>query len=314
MKPRTPDGADTRETRRLATLLEMSQALSGTLNLKTSLHRVLEILGKRHGAVQKHRHPARRRGRSVHRGGRRPRRAGAEHPLPGRRRHHRPRGREQQADCRAAGQPRAGLPAPGVTAIRVVPRRAQLRLRAGSDQPQGGGRARRRSAVQGGARLRQQREVHGGRRVDDRAGAEGAARGRGRAPASAGRKHASAPGTARALRLLEHHRHERAGSGNVRADRPGRQDEHHGADSRGIGHRQGADCPRHPLQLAARQEAVRQGELRGAARQPDRIRALRIRERARSPARSSERKAASSWPRAGRCSSTKSATSTWARR
>ncbi len=52
MKPRIPDGADTRETRRLATLLEMSQALSGTLNLKTSLHRVLEILGKRHGAVQ----------------------------------------------------------------------------------------------------------------------------------------------------------------------------------------------------------------------------------------------------------------------
>jgi Nif-specific regulatory protein len=52
MKPRIPDGADTRETRRLATLLEMSQALSGTLNLKASLHRVLEILGKRHGAVR----------------------------------------------------------------------------------------------------------------------------------------------------------------------------------------------------------------------------------------------------------------------
>jgi Nif-specific regulatory protein len=52
MKPKLPDGADTRETRRLATLLEMSQALSGTLNLKSSLHRVLEILGKRHGAVR----------------------------------------------------------------------------------------------------------------------------------------------------------------------------------------------------------------------------------------------------------------------
>src|SRR4051812_12196296 len=52
MKPRIPDGADTRETRRLATLLEMSQAMSGTLNLKSSLHRVLEILGKRHGAVR----------------------------------------------------------------------------------------------------------------------------------------------------------------------------------------------------------------------------------------------------------------------
>src|SRR4051812_7788093 len=52
MKPRTPDGTDTREARRLATLLEMSQALSGTLNLKASLHRVLEILGKRHGAIR----------------------------------------------------------------------------------------------------------------------------------------------------------------------------------------------------------------------------------------------------------------------
>ena len=31
-------------------VLEMSQALSGTLNLKSSLHRLLEILAKRHGA------------------------------------------------------------------------------------------------------------------------------------------------------------------------------------------------------------------------------------------------------------------------
>src|SRR5438552_17323891 len=52
MKSRPADGEDTRETRRLATLLEMSQALSGTLNLKSSLHRLLEILGKRHGALR----------------------------------------------------------------------------------------------------------------------------------------------------------------------------------------------------------------------------------------------------------------------
>jgi Nif-specific regulatory protein len=52
MKPKTPDGEDSRETRRLATLLEVSQALSGTLNLKSALHRVLEILGKRHGALR----------------------------------------------------------------------------------------------------------------------------------------------------------------------------------------------------------------------------------------------------------------------
>jgi Nif-specific regulatory protein len=52
MKTRVPDGNDTREARRLATLLEVSQALSGTLNLKSALHRVLEILSKRHGAVR----------------------------------------------------------------------------------------------------------------------------------------------------------------------------------------------------------------------------------------------------------------------
>src|SRR6187402_3836512 len=44
--------APTREARRLSTLLEVSQALSGTLNLKASLHRVLEILTNHHGAVR----------------------------------------------------------------------------------------------------------------------------------------------------------------------------------------------------------------------------------------------------------------------
>ena len=47
-----PAAVHARESRRLSTLLEVSQALSGTLNLKTSLHRVLEILGERHGAVR----------------------------------------------------------------------------------------------------------------------------------------------------------------------------------------------------------------------------------------------------------------------
>jgi Nif-specific regulatory protein len=41
-----------REARRLATLLEISQALSGTLNLKAAFHRVLEILARHHGAVR----------------------------------------------------------------------------------------------------------------------------------------------------------------------------------------------------------------------------------------------------------------------
>src|SRR5438445_11256936 len=53
-RPAAPPDADarTRETRRLSTLLEVSQALSGTLNLKASLHRVLEILARHHGALR----------------------------------------------------------------------------------------------------------------------------------------------------------------------------------------------------------------------------------------------------------------------
>jgi Nif-specific regulatory protein len=41
-----------REARRLSTLLEVSQALSGTLDLKSALHRVLEVLARHHGAVR----------------------------------------------------------------------------------------------------------------------------------------------------------------------------------------------------------------------------------------------------------------------
>ncbi len=44
--------AESNEAKNLASLLELSQALSGTLNLKHSLHRVLEILEHRHGMVR----------------------------------------------------------------------------------------------------------------------------------------------------------------------------------------------------------------------------------------------------------------------
>jgi hypothetical protein len=44
--------ARVREAQRLSTLLDVSQALSGTLNLKASLHRVLEILAGEYGAVR----------------------------------------------------------------------------------------------------------------------------------------------------------------------------------------------------------------------------------------------------------------------
>src|SRR5213596_1867551 len=47
-----PAATHARESRRLSTLLEISQALSGTLNLRSALHRVLEILAKHHGTVR----------------------------------------------------------------------------------------------------------------------------------------------------------------------------------------------------------------------------------------------------------------------
>jgi Nif-specific regulatory protein len=47
-----PAAVHARESRRLSTLLEVSQALSGTLNLKSALHRVLEVLARHHGTVR----------------------------------------------------------------------------------------------------------------------------------------------------------------------------------------------------------------------------------------------------------------------
>src|ERR1043166_7415699 len=44
--------SETGEIRKLSTLLEASQALSGSLNLRASLHRVLETLGRHHGAIR----------------------------------------------------------------------------------------------------------------------------------------------------------------------------------------------------------------------------------------------------------------------
>jgi Nif-specific regulatory protein len=53
-KPRKtgPGDGQAPEIRRLASLLEVSQALSGTLNLKSAMHNVLGILARHHGAVR----------------------------------------------------------------------------------------------------------------------------------------------------------------------------------------------------------------------------------------------------------------------
>jgi Nif-specific regulatory protein len=47
-----PMADQTGEIRKLTTLIEVSQALSGTLNLKAALHRVLEILERHHGMIR----------------------------------------------------------------------------------------------------------------------------------------------------------------------------------------------------------------------------------------------------------------------
>ncbi len=93
------------------------------------------------------------------------------------------------------------------------------------------------------------------------------------------REHQPAARAQGALRLLQHGRHQPGDAGSVRTGRAGRADQHHRAAARRIGHRQGADRARDPLQLGARQEAVHQGQLRGAAAGSDRVGAVRLRKR-----------------------------------
>ena len=52
IRPDDSAAVHARESRRLSTLLDVSQALSGTLNLRSALHRVLEVLAKHHGTVR----------------------------------------------------------------------------------------------------------------------------------------------------------------------------------------------------------------------------------------------------------------------
>ena len=112
------DGNVASEARRLSTLLEVSQALSGTLNLKASLHRVLEILGKAPRRVrsivtllpEEGDSTSKRRTASTS-----PRRR----PLPGRRRHHRPRGRERKPIVVPRVSREPAFSAPRVAAIRA---------------------------------------------------------------------------------------------------------------------------------------------------------------------------------------------------
>ncbi len=83
----------------------------------------------------------------------------------------------------------------------------------------------------------------------------------------------------------------------------------HGADHRRDGHGQGTGRPRDPRLERAARHAARAGQLRGAARDADRNRAVRPRARRLHGRRSPTRRGGSRWPTAARSSSTRSARS-----
>ena len=188
--------------------------------------------------------------------------------------------------------------------------RAELRLRAVAAQPPRHRRPEHRTALQGRAQFRAHGEVLRRRRVDDRARDQGAeAPGSGPRAPGAGER-AAAGGAARAVRLLASPRHEPRDARSVRTGDAGGADQYNGADPRRVRDRQRADRAGHPLQLAALGPAVRQGELRGAARHAHRVGAVRLRERRVHRRAWRARPGGSSGPTAARCSSTRLATST----
>ena len=100
----------------------------------------------------------------------------------------------------------------------------------------------------------------------------------------------------------------------LRMDPHGGQVGHLGADSRADRLGQGSRRPDDPRAEPAQRREVPGGQLRRAARHALRVGNLRVRERARSPARTIASPAASSWPTRARCSSTRSATCRSSRR
>ena len=101
-----------------------------------------------------------------------------------------------------------------------------------------------------------------------------------------------------ALRHPQHRRQQPAHAAGLRAGGAGGAHQHDRAHARRVGHGQGAGRARHPLRLAARGQAVRQGELRRAAREPHRVGAVRLRAGRLHRRARRRRRAASSWPTA----------------
>ncbi len=269
----------TSELRRLSTLLEISQTLAAGANQKNALHQVLGILDRHHSIIRSTVALLAANGDIEV--------VASEGPPGG------------KADAKfRLGEGITGRVVQSSKPI-VVPRvsREPMFLRRTSDrpelareeisyvcvpdsaEPEGRRRARRRLPVQGRARFRPHGEVPRGRRLAHGAVDSHPARHRRRTGAAARGKHAPQERAARALRFLEHPRHERPDAARVRAGVAGRAHRHDRAHPRRVGHRQRADRAGHPLQLAAGEAAVHQGELRGAAGEPHRIGAVRLRKR-----------------------------------
>ena len=272
MSPRAAD------PRQLSDLLEVSQTLGGTLNLRAALQRTIAILEESRGTlsatiVLQGRRGGRPRGRGRERG----RVLRAPRPLPARRGDRRARRPERPDGGGAAGEPRAALPRPLGRLPPLGPGRDVVRLRAHPGRAPDGGSARGGAALPGGPRLRPGGQVLRGRGLDGRPGGARPPPRRGGEKAPPGREHQAAARAHRALRHPQHRGQQPGHAGGVRAGGSGRPREHDGARPRGVGHRQGARGPRDPLLLPPREEALRQGELRGAAGEPDRVGAVRLR-------------------------------------
>ena len=275
----TPTDSPSTEQERLATLLQITDALSSTLNTKSALQEVLETLARRHTITQSLIVRMDEDGRQLH--------VEAAYGL----------NRPSHHIHYTLGEGVIGKVVETGKAVIVprISRESSLVLRAtGRDDAQSEEasficvpigfdrrvvrRARRQPEIQGRQELRALESLLQRRRVDDRAGAQGAAARRGAAQAARQRECAPQAGAARALRLRGDCRQQRPDAARLRAGGAGRAHEHHGAPARRIRHGQGADRPRDPLQLRAREKAVRQSQLRRAAGYPHRVRALRLRE------------------------------------
>ena len=301
---RHPDGGRGRSSPRC---MEVSQALAGTLNLQAGLYGALEVLERRCGAlrgavtlIEEAAACSPSRLRSAIRG---------RGPV-----------RYRIGEGITGGVAQCGTP----PSSRTWPRACIPSPRGATRGPAGRGghassacrfswtgRAAGTLAIElpFDVRARQRADGQGAphRRGHDLPGAPDPAAGEARAAAAGRGEHPAPPGAARALRVHQPRRQQRADAAGVRAGGAGRRHRRHRADPGRERHGQGADRPRAAPPLAARGQAVRPGQLRRAAGDPGRVRAVRPRARARSPARRRAGRAGSSWPTAARSSWTRSA-------